>query len=194
MHIPDGFLTGEAAAARHRAPRSAGVAVCLRGAAGTARERDLPLAGLAAAFFLVGDAPLVPITVGTQGHLLGGALAVALLGPWLGGADDRRRVRDPGARARRRRDHDARADDHQPRARARRSSATRCCSRCAGCCRSAVAARPRAPRSACCSPRRSSWPRSTLGAAVAIDRTAIAVSTLGAYAVIAVDRGRRSPR
>ena len=28
---------------------------------------------------------MVPITVGTQGHLLGGTLAVALLGPWLGG-------------------------------------------------------------------------------------------------------------
>jgi cobalt/nickel transport system permease protein len=27
---------------------------------------------------------MFPITVGTQGHLLGGTLAVALLGPWLG--------------------------------------------------------------------------------------------------------------
>ncbi len=46
--------------------------------------RDLPVAGLAAAFFLVGDAPLFPIAVGTQGLLLVGLLAVALLGPWLG--------------------------------------------------------------------------------------------------------------
>ena len=84
MHIPDGFLTGQAAAIG-AATGTAGVAVCLRGAARSARERDLPLAGLAAAFFLVGDAPMVPITVGTQGHLLGGTLAVALLGPWLGG-------------------------------------------------------------------------------------------------------------
>jgi cobalt/nickel transport system permease protein len=84
MHIPDGFLTGEAAAIG-TAAAVAGVAVCLRGARRTARERDLPVAGLAAAFFIVGDAPLVPITVGTQAHLLGGALAVALLGPWLGG-------------------------------------------------------------------------------------------------------------
>ena len=60
--------------------------MCLRGACADARaSATLPLAGLAAAFFLVGDAPLVPVTVGTQGHLLGGALAVALLGPWLGG-------------------------------------------------------------------------------------------------------------
>ena len=84
MHIPEGFLTGEAALVGTVAA-TAGIAICLRGAARTGRERELPLAGLAAAFFLVGDAPLVPITVGTQGHLLGGALAVALLGPWLGG-------------------------------------------------------------------------------------------------------------
>jgi cobalt/nickel transport system permease protein len=84
MHIPDGFLTGEAAAIG-AVTAVAGVAVCLRGAARSVRERDLPVAGLAAAFFLVGDAPMVPITVGTQGHLLGGTLAVALLGPWLGG-------------------------------------------------------------------------------------------------------------
>jgi cobalt/nickel transport system permease protein len=84
VHIPDGFLTGEAMAIG-AVTGAAGVAVCLRGAARSARERDLPLAGLAAAFFLVGDAPMVPITIGTQGHLLGGTLAVALLGPWLGG-------------------------------------------------------------------------------------------------------------
>jgi cobalt/nickel transport system permease protein len=84
MHIPDGFLTAEAAALG-ALTGAAGVAVCLRGARRSMRERDLPVAGLAAAFFLVGDAPMVPITIGTQGHLLGGTLAVALLGPWLGG-------------------------------------------------------------------------------------------------------------
>lgn len=84
MHIPDGFLTGEAALLG-TATAAVGLGVCLRGARRTMRERDLPVAGLAAAFFLVGDAPMIPITVGTQGHLLGGTLAVALLGPWLGG-------------------------------------------------------------------------------------------------------------
>lgn len=83
MHIPDGFLSGEAAAIGAVAG-IAGVAVCLRGAKRSARERDLPLAGLAAAFFVVGEAPLVPLGVGTQAHLLGGALAVTLLGPYLG--------------------------------------------------------------------------------------------------------------
>ncbi len=83
MHIPDGFLTGEAALIG-AATGAAGVGVCLKRARATMRERDLPLAGLAAAFFLVGDAPIVPIGMGTQAHLLGGTLAVALLGPWVG--------------------------------------------------------------------------------------------------------------
>jgi cobalt/nickel transport system permease protein len=83
VHIPDGFLSGEAVAVGWTAG-ALGLAVCLRRVGAEQRERDLPVAGLAAAFFLVGDAPLFPITVGTQGHLLGGLLAVALLGPWLG--------------------------------------------------------------------------------------------------------------
>ena len=83
MHIPDGFLDGEALAIGAVAA-AVGIGVCLRQARGDQRERDLPVAGLCAAFFLVGDAPMFPITVGTEGHLLGGTLAVALLGPWLG--------------------------------------------------------------------------------------------------------------
>jgi cobalt/nickel transport system permease protein len=83
MHIPDGFVSGEAALLG-AAVATAGLAVCLRQVRREDRERDLPIAGLAAAFFLVGDAPMFPVTVGTQGHLLGGALAVCLLGPWLG--------------------------------------------------------------------------------------------------------------
>jgi cobalt/nickel transport system permease protein len=83
VHIPDGFLSGEASVVG-AAVAGAGLALCLRRMRREERERDLPIAGLAAAFFLVGDAPMFPITVGTQGHLLGGALAVCLLGPWLG--------------------------------------------------------------------------------------------------------------
>jgi cobalt/nickel transport system permease protein len=83
LHIPDGFLTGQAAASGFLAG-GAGLGYCVRRAGAEARERDLPVAGLAAAFFLVADAPFFPLTVGTDGHLLGGTLAVALLGPWLG--------------------------------------------------------------------------------------------------------------
>lgn len=83
MHIPDGFVTTPLAAAG-AAVAVAGLAVCTRQAGKTLTERQLPLAGLAAAFFLVLEAPIVPIGAGTSGHLLGGTLAVALLGPWLG--------------------------------------------------------------------------------------------------------------
>lgn len=83
MHIPDGFVSAPLAVAG-AAVAAAGLAVCTRQAGRTLSERQLPLAGLAAAFFLVLQAPIIPVAVGTSGHLLGGTLAVALLGPWLG--------------------------------------------------------------------------------------------------------------
>ena len=83
MHIPDGFVSAPVAAAG-AVVAVAGLAVCTRQAGRSLSERQLPLAGLAAAFFLVLEAPIVPIAAGTNGHLLGGTLAVSLLGPWLG--------------------------------------------------------------------------------------------------------------
>lgn len=83
MHIPDGFVSPHVAVAG-AVVAAAGLGVCARRAGREITERQLPLAGLAAAFFLVMDAPMIPLAVGTNGHLLGGTLAVALLGPWLG--------------------------------------------------------------------------------------------------------------
>lgn len=83
MHIPDGFVS-PAVAIAGAAVAIAGLGMCVRRARLDVTERQLPLAGLAAAFFLVLEAPIIPVTVGTSGHLLGGTLAVALLGPWLG--------------------------------------------------------------------------------------------------------------
>jgi cobalt/nickel transport system permease protein len=83
VHIPDGFVSPPVAAAG-AVVAAAGLAVCVRRAGLESTERQLPLAGLAAAFFLVLEAPIIPVAVGTSGHLLGGTLAVALLGPWLG--------------------------------------------------------------------------------------------------------------
>ncbi|MGH3694431.1 MAG: energy-coupling factor ABC transporter permease [Pseudonocardiaceae bacterium] len=83
MHIPDGFVS-PAVAAAGAAVALAGLGVCVRCARLDLTERRLPLAGLAAAFFLVLEVPIIPVAVGTSGHLLGGTLAVALLGPWLG--------------------------------------------------------------------------------------------------------------
>ncbi|MGI8665306.1 MAG: energy-coupling factor ABC transporter permease [Jatrophihabitans sp.] len=83
MHIPDGFVNVPTTVAGG-AVAVAGIALCVRKTSKIVVDRQLPAAGLAAAFFLLLDAPLVPITVGTSGHLLGGTLAATLLGPWLG--------------------------------------------------------------------------------------------------------------
>ncbi|MDQ3763133.1 MAG: energy-coupling factor ABC transporter permease [Actinomycetota bacterium] len=83
MHIPDGFVS-PAVVIAGAAVAVAGLGLCVRRARLDVIERQLPLAGLAAAFFLVLEAPIIPVAVGTSGHLLGGTLAVALLGPWLG--------------------------------------------------------------------------------------------------------------
>jgi cobalt/nickel transport system permease protein len=83
VHIPDGFVSPPVAAAG-AVLAAAGLALCVHRAGREVTERQLPLAGLAAAFFLVLEAPIIPVAVGTSGHLLGGTLAVALLGPWLG--------------------------------------------------------------------------------------------------------------
>nr|MDQ3989105.1 energy-coupling factor ABC transporter permease [Actinomycetota bacterium] len=83
MHIPDGFVAAPVAVIG-AAVAVAGLTICVRRAGQDGTERQLPLAGLVAAFFLVLGAPIIPVAVGTSGHLLGGTLAVALLGPWLG--------------------------------------------------------------------------------------------------------------
>jgi cobalt/nickel transport system permease protein len=83
VHIPDGFVS-PAVAIAGAVVAVAGLGVCARRTRLELTERQLPLAGLSAAFFLVLEAPIIPVMVGTSGHLLGGTLAVALLGPWLG--------------------------------------------------------------------------------------------------------------
>ena len=81
MHVPDGFLD---------APTSAGTAViaaaavglALRGARRELDDRTAPLAGLVALFVFATQMLNFPIGAGTSGHLLGGALAAVLVGPF----------------------------------------------------------------------------------------------------------------
>jgi len=83
MHIPDGLIdlpTSFTAAAA----ATGGVGESLRRVRRTAQERVVPLAGLAAAFVFVLQMLNFPVVAGTSGHLLGGALAAILLGPWVG--------------------------------------------------------------------------------------------------------------
>lgn len=62
----------------------AGLAVALVRARRTLDERLAPLAGLVAAFVFAAQLLNFPVLPGVSGHLLGGALAAILVGPWLG--------------------------------------------------------------------------------------------------------------
>lgn len=82
MHIPDGFVSG-ATALGSGALSAGAVGVALRKARHALDDRQVPVVGLAAAFVFAAQMVNFPIGLGTSGHLLGGALAAILLGPWL---------------------------------------------------------------------------------------------------------------
>lgn len=82
MHVPDGFLDAPTSIAT-AVVATAGVAVALRGARRDLDERTTPIAGLVAVFVFAGQMLNFPVGAGTSGHLLGGALAAVLAGPWL---------------------------------------------------------------------------------------------------------------
>ncbi|MFE3830243.1 energy-coupling factor ABC transporter permease [Streptomyces sp. NPDC059092] len=83
MHVPDGFIDLPVSAATGVAAAAA-VAVSLRGARRELDERTAPLAGLVAAFIFAVQMLNFPVAAGTSGHLLGGALAAILVGPYTG--------------------------------------------------------------------------------------------------------------
>jgi cobalt/nickel transport system permease protein len=80
MHIPDGFLDAKTSLAT-AALAAAGLAVALRHARGSLPPRQVPLLGLSAAFIFAAQLVNFPIGAGASGHLMGGTLAAALLGP-----------------------------------------------------------------------------------------------------------------
>ncbi|MFI9172110.1 energy-coupling factor ABC transporter permease [Streptomyces lincolnensis] len=83
MHVPDGFINAPVSAATG-VVAAAAVAVSLRGARRELDERTAPLAGLVAAFIFAVQMLNFPVAAGTSGHLLGGALAAILVGPYTG--------------------------------------------------------------------------------------------------------------
>jgi cobalt/nickel transport system permease protein len=83
VHIPDGFINAPASLAAG-AVAAGGVGVSLRRAARTLQDRQAPLAGLVAAYIFAVQMLNFPVAAGTSGHLLGGALAAILVGPWAG--------------------------------------------------------------------------------------------------------------
>ncbi|MBJ7332703.1 MAG: energy-coupling factor ABC transporter permease [Solirubrobacteraceae bacterium] len=81
MHLPDGFLDPGVAAAA--AAVSAGaVTYGLRRTGSVLDERTAPLLGVTGAFVFAAQMLNFPVAGGTSGHLLGAALAAALVGPW----------------------------------------------------------------------------------------------------------------
>jgi cobalt/nickel transport system permease protein len=84
VHIPDGFLAPEVAAAC-AVPAAGAVAYGLRRASRELEERQVPLLGVTAAFVFAAQMLNFPVAGGTSGHFLGAALAAILLGPWLAG-------------------------------------------------------------------------------------------------------------
>jgi len=82
MHMPDGLIN---------APVSIGAAVLAAGAItvglkkskGTLDSQTAPLAGLVAVFIFAFQMMNFPVAAGTSGHLMGGALASVLVGPYV---------------------------------------------------------------------------------------------------------------
>jgi cobalamin biosynthesis protein CbiM len=81
MHIPDGFIDIPTSTA-FAALAATGVALSLKGAKSSLDEKTAPLAGLTATFIFAVQMLNFPVAAGTSGHLLGGALAAVLVGPY----------------------------------------------------------------------------------------------------------------
>lgn len=83
MHVPDGFLDAPTSVAT-----GAAAVVCVGVALAKARneldDKTAPMAGLVAAFIFAVQMLNFPVGAGTSGHLMGGALAAVLVGPWTG--------------------------------------------------------------------------------------------------------------
>ncbi|ACY96933.1 MULTISPECIES: energy-coupling factor ABC transporter permease [Thermomonospora] len=83
MHVPDGFFNAPVSIGAG-VVAAAGIGLCLRGARRELDERTAPLAGLSAAFVFAAQMINFPVAAGTSGHLMGGALAAILVGPYTG--------------------------------------------------------------------------------------------------------------
>ncbi|MHB1319321.1 MAG: energy-coupling factor ABC transporter permease [Anaerolineae bacterium] len=83
MHIPDGFLNTATTAVTWAATAGA-LSYGTRRLTKEMDESQAPLMGVTAAFIFAAQMMNFTVAGGTSGHLLGGALAAILLGPWAG--------------------------------------------------------------------------------------------------------------
>src|SRR5512133_3082135 len=81
MHIPDGFLTLAVSILCWVITISI-LAVAVRKTNQALGEKRVPLMGIMAAVIFAAQMLNFPVAGGTSGHLLGGALAAIVLGPW----------------------------------------------------------------------------------------------------------------
>jgi cobalt/nickel transport system permease protein len=81
MHVPDGFLDATTSIATGAVAAGA-VGLSLQKANAELRESGPALAGLTSVFVFAVQMVNFPVGAGTSGHLMGGALAAALVGPW----------------------------------------------------------------------------------------------------------------
>jgi cobalt/nickel transport system permease protein len=81
LHIPDGFLSVPVALIGWLLAILF-IGLALRQTREQFDERQIPLMGVMAAFIFAAQAINFPVLGGTSGHLLGGALAAIVLGPW----------------------------------------------------------------------------------------------------------------
>jgi cobalt/nickel transport system permease protein len=83
LHIPDGYLNLPVMAVTWILAIGL-IVLALKQVQAEYQDRAVPLMGVCAAFIFAAQMINFPIPGGTSGHLLGGTLAGALLGPWAG--------------------------------------------------------------------------------------------------------------
>lgn len=83
LHIQNGIIDAPVSLV-YLALAIAGFGIAIRRARHQLDERLAPMAGLVAAYVFAVQMLNFPVLPGVSGHLLGGALAVLLVGPWVG--------------------------------------------------------------------------------------------------------------
>ena len=83
MHIPDGLI-GFAMAVVTWVVAIGAIAYALKRSRVELDDRSIPIVGLIAAFVFAAQMVTIPVAGGTSAHLLGGAMAGIMLGPWVG--------------------------------------------------------------------------------------------------------------
>ncbi len=81
MHVPDGFLDLSTSIATG-AVAAGSIGLAMQRSRQELAEAGAPLAGLTSVFIFAVQMINFPVGAGTSGHLMGGMLAAALVGPW----------------------------------------------------------------------------------------------------------------